>query len=151
MKINKNNLKDIELWLHPKQKGDLITGNEIYQYLKENNLLKDCLTLEDLQEIQKLGLEEFNKHFKDKWVYGWNSVQDRRGRLYVPCLCEYGGEVVVSWDWLDHYWDSNDLALRFSKSSGINNSTLNSDTMSLELIDALKVVKDAGYIIYKEI
>lgn len=136
MKITKENLKDIELYLHPKQKGGWIEGNDLYQHLKEKNLLEDCLTLKDLQEIQKLGLEEYNKYFKGKWVYGWNSVRDQLGDLDVPYLYESGDEVVVSWGWLGSYWGSGRPALRFGKPSKLGTSEL-IDTQPFELPEIL--------------
>lgn len=108
MTITKKNLKDIELYLHPKQINGYIQGHELYQYLKDENLLEDCLTLEDLKDIQKLGLEEFNKYFKDKYVFAWKSVVGGS----VPCLVGGGGRVVLSWYWLDDDWGADSPALR---------------------------------------
>jgi hypothetical protein len=131
MKITKKNLKDIELYLHPKQKEGCILGTDLYQHLKNENLLEDCLTKKNLEEIQKLGLKEFNNYFKDKYVFAWNSVQPRLGSLLVPYLIEYEGEVVVGWSWIADYFNSNYPALRFSKSSAI---------ISSKLLDPLKFV-----------
>jgi hypothetical protein len=56
----------------------------------------------------------FRKLFAGKAVFGWKSVVRRSdGRLFVPCLYEDGGEVVVRWFWLDNFFFSRHPALRF--------------------------------------
>ena len=136
MKKQKINLAELEMWLHPKQKAVWVAGNEIYQYLKDNNLLEDCLTLEDLKEIKKLGLDEFNKYFKGKWVYAWKSVQDGD----VPYLVECGDEVVLRGYWLGYGWNASGPALR-RRSSGLGDSEL-SETLPLDLPHFLSELKE---------
>jgi len=106
----------IDQWLHDDQKnGNWTTGNNVYAKLKEKDckLLKTCLGLRDLEEIQKKGITFFRKHFKGKAVLGWASVgENRDGNLFVPYLCEFGDEVVLRWSWLGIDWDDFGLALR---------------------------------------
>jgi hypothetical protein len=106
----------LELWLHDRQKNYRMKGSIIHQYLKEKDMLKDCLGLRDLEEIQKKEIAFFRKHFKGKHVYGWKSVVRvrRDGFLVVPCLREDDGKVCLHWDDLDTYWCSDDPALRFA-------------------------------------
>jgi len=133
-KITKENLKDIELYYHPKQKNGYIKGYDLYQHLQTKGLLEDCLTLENLKEIQELGLKEFNKYFKDKYVFGWKSVVQYDYRyLEVPYLIEHAGKVVLLWYWLVNDWDAGNPALRFRKPSKLGNSEL-SDPLSLETL-----------------
>ncbi len=109
-------LKNVSLWLHEDQKTVYTTGNKIYQQLKKDDLLKDCLNLADLLAIQEKGIETFRNLYKGKAVFGWKSVVEfTYGYLYVPCLIEHGGGVVLHWRWLDNYWYSDYPALRFSK------------------------------------
>jgi len=100
------------LWLHDEQKTGYVTGNTIHQYLKDHGMLKDCLNLRDLEEIQKKGITFFRKHFKDKCVFGWKSVvRDRDDNLIVPYLCEGDGVVDLDGDWLGNDWDARSPAL----------------------------------------
>ena len=133
----KIDLSKIEQWLHPEQVNGYIQGRELYAYLKDNNLLDDCLTRDDLVEIQKLGLEEFNKYFKDKWVYAWKSVQVAR----VPCLVEDRGRVVLHEVWLGSGWDAGNPALR--RKSDLSPEKLETlETLPLELeINGIKYRK----------
>jgi len=108
------NVSRIEQWLHPSQKAG-VKGEVIYEYLKKNGMLENCLDFRDLEEIQKKGLAFFKEHFQDKAVFGWRSVvRDRRGRLGVPYLVEFGGMVVLCWGWLSSVWLADSPALRFA-------------------------------------
>ena len=111
----------VEQWLHDGQKdGKLIEGNKIYNQLKETDTLKTCLGLRDLEEIQKKNIAFFRKHFKGKAVFGWRSiVRNRGGNLSVPFLYEDGGEVVLSWRWVDDDWVSSRPALRFASGTKV--------------------------------
>lgn len=108
-------LSEVEQWLYPKQKKSVVNGNVIYQYLKDNNMLKTCLGLRDGEEIRKKGIDLFRKFFQGKVVYLWKSVVRRRvGLLRVPFL--HGGVslVVLDWCWLGSDWDSDEPALRLA-------------------------------------
>lgn len=107
---------DVSLWLHENQKTGYATGNQIYDQLKKDDLLKDCLNLADLVAIQEKGIEVFRSLYKGKAVFGWKSVVEHTdGRLSVPFLIVGGGKIVLTWNWLDNDWNSDDPALRFSK------------------------------------
>lgn len=109
-------MSDVEQWLHDGQKTGVVKGQVIYDHLKTNDMLKTCFGVQELQTIQGKGIEFFRKHFAGKAVFGWRSVVlHRGGRLYVPCLIEYGFEVKLYWDWLDSDWYDYDPALRFRK------------------------------------
>ena len=83
-------------WLHDDQKKGVVVGNRIYDHLKKTDALKTCLGLRDGEEIKKKGIEVFRKFFGGKAVFLWASVvRVRDGNLYVPCLVEHGGVVVV--------------------------------------------------------
>ncbi len=111
------NLKTLELWFHPNQQnGGVITGNPIYEHLRDNGMLPTCLNLQDGLAIQKKGIAVFRKFFEGKAVFLWKSaVQSRNGNLFVPYLCEGGARVVVSWDRLDFDFHDDDPAARFGK------------------------------------
>lgn len=104
----------LKQWLHPDQKN-VVRGDTIYEYLKDKKLLSGCLSLRDLEEIQKKGITLFRQNFQGKVVFAWKSgVRNRNGNLCVPYLCEGGDEVVLDWYWLDSNWDANNPALRFA-------------------------------------
>jgi hypothetical protein len=106
-----------EQWLHDKQKQDKrIGGNQLYVYLKKNGILKTCLGLRDLEEIQKKGIVFFRKYFKSKYVCGWKGVVMSRhdDDLKVPYLCELDDKVVQGWHDLISRWPDASPALRFA-------------------------------------
>lgn len=105
----------LEHWLHDGQKdGKCVKGKRIYEHLKANDLLKDCLGLRDLEEIEKKGITFFRALFKGEAFFAWKSVvRDHNGYLLVPYLCEYGGKVVLLWYWLVLIWHPDYPALRF--------------------------------------
>jgi len=109
----------LEQWLHDGQKdGKWIEGNKIYAHLKKTDMLKTCLGLRDLEEIQKKGIVYFRKHFAGKAVFGWASVvRSRYGNLRVPYLFGPGDEVILDWHWLDRTWNGDYPALRHASST----------------------------------
>ena len=112
----KYDLSQVEQWLHDDQKSGSVVGNTIYKHLQKGDALATCLNLQDGLAIQAKGITVFRKLFTGKMVFLWGSVvQDRDGRLDVPCLYEDGDEVVVDWRWLGSSWDSCYPALRFGK------------------------------------
>lgn len=108
--------RDVEQWLHPDQPS-VVKGDVIYKALKRDNALADQLGLADLLAIQAKGIAVFRKLYAGKAVFGWKSVvRDRGDRcLFVPCLFEHGGGVVLRWLWLGRGWHSGSPALRFRK------------------------------------
>ena len=109
-------ISQVELWLHEGQKnGKWVMGQVIYEYLKKEKMLESCLSLRDLEEIQKKGIAFFRKHFQGKAMFAWKSVVlDRDGHLRAPFLYEGGGEVVLHWYWLEYVWNDDYPALWFA-------------------------------------
>ena len=107
-------ISGVERWLHDGQKGGkYIEGTKIYAHLKETGMIKSCHGLRDLEEIQKKGIAFFRKYFKGKAVFGWAGiVRCQSGRLFVPCLCEHGGMVVLRWGWVGRDFGGSSPALR---------------------------------------
>ncbi|MDO8579513.1 MAG: hypothetical protein Q7R72_01415 [bacterium] len=109
-------ISKIDQWLHEGQKdGKWTSGNNVYAKLKEKDmkLLKGCLGLRDLEDIQKKGIAFFRKYFKGKAIFAWSAVvRDRGDHLYVPYLCGYDVEVVLDWSWLANDWHDDNPALR---------------------------------------
>ena len=108
-------LGTIDPWLHDGQKNDQdMEGNDLYKYLKEKKMLESCLSLRDGEEIQRRGIDVFDRFFKDKSVFLWKSVvQDHFGQPFVPFLYARNGQLVVVWDCLSHRWKNDRPALRF--------------------------------------
>ncbi len=105
---------EIILWLHEGQRVGVVNGGTIYRFILENQILRSCLGLRDLEEIQKKGLHHFRRHFRGKAVFGWKSiVLFEDGYLYVPFLIEDLGTVALYWYWLNGGWDAVGPALRF--------------------------------------
>ena len=97
-----------ELWLAPGQAESWVRGRAILAHLTDTGLLSGCADLAELKAIQAKGLDFFRKYFRGKAVFGWRGV--RVG--FVPCLIEYGDEVMLDWRWLDYFWIALSPALR---------------------------------------
>lgn len=137
---------EFELWLHPKQKDGWVKGTEIREYLEKNNLMENCFTKEELEEIQRKEVLFYRKHFGNKLVYAWKSVvRDGLGGLCVPDLYESGGKVFLGWRWLGSDFDSRDVALRFASSTKAL-ETKTSASFELSPSD-LAILKSAGDVI----
>lgn len=109
-------LSSLSLSLHPKQEEDgVATGHEVWKYQKELGI-EDCLSLRDLEEIQKLGLATFRKYFKNKEVFAWKSVMPNgHDTLFVPYLFGNGSQVILYWRWIGDVWNANRPVLRFAR------------------------------------
>lgn len=111
-------LWDVEEWLHPDQKRGMVRGEFLYQYLKDNDMLKSCLSFQDGVEIQKKGTDIFLTLFRGKTVCLWKSVVQCYGvSLRVPCLSSQVGSAVNMY-WLSLVGDNFEYfnpALRFKK------------------------------------
>jgi hypothetical protein len=112
------NLKtQVELWIHPNQEFKFATGHEIYEKLKSDEALNDCLSLVDLLDIQAKGISLFRKIFSGKSVFAWKSVTEGEKYNAVPYLFEDFNDVVLDWKCLDNEWFYHHPALRFRKSA----------------------------------
>ncbi len=108
--------KQVELWLHKDQKNHVVSGNIIYDFLKTNKLLENCLNLQDGLAIQQKGIKVFCKLFQEKAVFLWKSVvRNQHSDILVPYLIKISDNVVLHWRLLDNRWDSNNPAFRFRK------------------------------------
>ncbi|HTX86790.1 MAG TPA: hypothetical protein VMC41_01840 [Candidatus Nanoarchaeia archaeon] len=105
----------VKQWYHPDQESGVVEGKVIYNYLKDNDMIKDQLGLADLLAIQAKGIAFFRKYFSGKAVFGWKSVV-RGGSdcLCVPCLIEDGDRVIVCWYQLDFAWVPSGPSLHFA-------------------------------------
>ena len=70
-----NLIKDITLWHHEGQIGNnLASGEAVYEHLRKDNMLKDCLSLSDGEAIQEKGGALFCEIFEDAALALWKSV-----------------------------------------------------------------------------
>lgn len=108
------NLQDgVEQWLHDDQKRGSVVGGTIHKHLQKGDALATCLNLQDGLAIQQKGIAVFRKLFAGKVVIMWGSVvQGQSGDLFVPCLSEGDGGVVLDWFWLGNNFLSSFPALR---------------------------------------
>lgn len=109
-------LGQVQSWLHPTQKSRrAIDGRELYRHIQDSGILLTCLSLRDLEEIQRLGIEVFRRYFRGKDVFAWKDVvRDDGGRLRVPSLGERGGHLFLLWFSLVSRLKIDDPALRFA-------------------------------------
>ncbi|MFA7285624.1 MAG: hypothetical protein WC011_02135 [Candidatus Paceibacterota bacterium] len=107
---------DVNLWCHEYQVQGIVRGHSIYDELKEDDLLKDCLNLADLFGLQQKGIKVFQYLYKGKRVFGWKSViLTCLGELYAPCLDEYDSNINFDWVHVKEYWFYDCPALIFRK------------------------------------
>ena len=74
-KIDLANLGHLSL---PKQITDSAGYLEVFQYLRDNDLLKNCLGFREAEEIRKKGVNFFRKHFGNKPVYFWKNIAEEK-------------------------------------------------------------------------
>ena len=104
----------LKRWSHPGQKNGLVDGHIIYKHLEDTGMLADCLSLRELEEIQKKGIEFFRKRWRREAIFGWKSViENKDGEQSAPCLVGKNGEVVFVWHWLDYVWRVGNVVLLF--------------------------------------
>jgi hypothetical protein len=106
----------LELWLHPRQVQWWTPAQVIYDFLKENNMLAECLGLSDLMAIKSRGLDFYRRFFGSMTLIGWKSVVGYyRNSVVAPALIEDSGEVDLYWHLVKHNLGSGDPAPRFAK------------------------------------
>ncbi len=116
-------LEALNPWRHDGQKhGYQMTGNAIYRYLQENNMIASCLSLLDGQAIQaQASAADFRRHTKCSSAALWGSVRpygSHSESLHVLCIIiEQGGnKLELRWNFLGWYFDGRIPALRFPES-----------------------------------
>lgn len=135
----------LELHLEPEQRTGRIEGNKLREKLSTNVL--NANVLDYLLEHPHLIPEDW----KGKVVYFWGTIyRGSGGRLCVRYLVFGGGRWRADGRWLDDDWGSRGPAVR-SASDTLSSDTLKKSLDSLTLDSAIKMVKEAGYKIYKEI
>jgi len=108
-------LRSLEKWFHRRQKKGEVSGNTIYDCLKKDNTLSNCLGFADLKAIQEKGITIFRKLFTWEIVYAWKGIMQGANGLQVPGLMGSGCEVLLILQSLDNDWNCDDPALRFGK------------------------------------
>lgn len=110
------NLATVKQWLHQNQKRNAsLRAASVYEHLKANSMLGDCLNLQDALAIQAMGVETFRQFFEGKMLYFWKSAaQIPDGDLCVPYLFDCGSAVLLEWCWAGHELGSTCPALRFA-------------------------------------
>lgn len=107
-------MTEVELWLHDDQKdGGYVTILKIYEYLKSNNKLGNCLGLEDALAIQKNGIAAFRKAFGHKVLICLRSVVVDQNGLRVPYFFGFTDDIVQHWFWIEKSVDSENLVVLF--------------------------------------
>ena len=93
------------------------SGVGIYEQLKEDNLLPDCLNLQDASIIRQIDAVTFTHMFgEQKYVYFWKSIfQNEKSDILVPSLYIRGRGVAMSIANINTSWSSNEPALMFVK------------------------------------
>lgn len=92
--------------LHAKHmETTLLPGKELFEYIKENKLIENCLSLVDARVIGKMDTKTFERIFEDKYVVYWKSIiTDSDGHLLVPYHHYSEGKVVGGYQALEHHF-----------------------------------------------
>lgn len=104
------------LWLHSRQCRGVVTGQLIYDFLKDERMLTYCGNLQDAEAVQKLGATVFQRIFgSTTTVYFWKSVVKHgvTKNLIVPCLFQNVNKVLLRWHGLEDDFGNNDPAFYF--------------------------------------
>ncbi len=113
------NLTMVREWRHEDQRMGwqrhlTATGEVIYERLKTEGVLADCLGFSDLVAMNQAGMPR--SFYAGKSFYGWKSVvRDEFGDLFVPYLTESSGQIFVKWERIDNKLGVNSPALLFKK------------------------------------
>lgn len=101
----------VELWLDPRQKSSPYpTGHEVYEAVKENNLLERSLSYGHLKWFEE-NRDQIPSEFRGKLIYGWASVVHHSdGWLRVPYLYCFVDRPFVDWYGLGYGWDDHEPA-----------------------------------------
>jgi hypothetical protein len=146
-----NSITDI-LFKTPKE---ISTDFKLYhfnRYISSEDAIKemekDGYKAVNAWELIKYAIEGWNRN---DLVIGLGSVAEVDGARYVPYLDRGGSERSLYLDYWDDDWDSycRFLGVRNFKSGNSEKALGDSDTLTLE--NAIKIVKEAGYVIYKKI
>lgn len=120
----KFDLTDVELWLHPEQRrgnSALLTGKIVYEYLRDNDMLKTCLGLAEGLAIQAREAKVFERLYQGKPIFLLQSVAEDRGGLWAACLIACGPQddrqVVLGWDVIHSRIFGHDPVARFRDSN----------------------------------
>lgn len=103
---------NVRLWFHQNQGRLHISGHGIYDHLKSEHMLKDCLSLRDGEEILKKGFVTFRSFASCRAALLWKSViKNKVGNLLVPYLHEEkAGELAIDWYLLDMNFEKRSWA-----------------------------------------
>lgn len=89
---------------------------DIFNQLKNENLLRNCLNLSDLLAIKKKGIRVFNSFYKNKQLVALKSViAVDYFYLCVPCLWEVDKKLVINFISLDCFFDQEDCLILIHK------------------------------------
>lgn len=108
-------LSSIEQWtLSGQSLRGRVPAYDIYDQLKNENLLRVCLTLRDSEEIKKNGLAAYRRVFGEKTLVMWGSIVEHvSGSLCVACLnpnTDWSDEAGMVWVRLEREFSSLDFA-----------------------------------------
>lgn len=138
-------MKTPTLYLHPNQIGEKsITGTQLLKYFEDNDMMKDMMTIEELEQYVKDNPKE-TEEWKDKYIFAWKSTFClSSGRLAVHCLYWNGSEWRWNDRWLAYGFYSNSLtALLAISSQDLDINTLPLDSMTLE--KAIVYITNLGF------
>jgi len=101
-------LASIKSYIHPKQIGCVephtgVRAFEVYHHLIDHDLLRFALTLQDAEEIKKLGPDIFRKYFGTNVIF-WGSVAEiigGRGQIWVMGMHCFGQLLLSSWHMIE--------------------------------------------------
>ncbi|MEK7227554.1 MAG: hypothetical protein AAB641_01525 [Patescibacteria group bacterium] len=95
-----------ELYLTPEQKlGGMIKGFDLKEHLKNEKLIKRCLSLESpLVNGWLADPSTYPEELKTKAVFLFGSQRASGSEVRVADLCWRDDRVVVGWYWLGYWW-----------------------------------------------
>jgi len=105
-------LAQVGEYLHPEQKGRVLTGYKLFEFLGRSGLLQGCLSREELLALSVFGAEELRRHFRAPTLTAWGTVvPGSGGEQAVSVTRLFQDDLPTDWYPLSGGWaDSNPAA-----------------------------------------
>ena len=76
--------------------NDRMTGAQILSIIEEQHMLENCLSIDDLLQVNDKGLKYFRRYFVGELLIGWKSASALNdGTVSVPVLSEEDGRLAL--------------------------------------------------------
>jgi hypothetical protein len=101
-------------YLHPEQKGRVLTGYKLFRFLRDGGKLSNSLSHGELLILREFGAERLRSRFRAPTLTAWRSADPWAGVGHVvPVLLLYQDSLPISWCPLSGAWAEKNPAALF--------------------------------------